>query len=138
MSIFVFYWTRLQNIFMAGSIIRMTARSYMICCRGRTSCPTFAKRKFEICWSRVWPRLYFCLTVMVERLLRWYTSVPFTEIWVRQWTRLWCGHCFPQLSAAANLSYPAGSSDWRRPQFLRSVYPQMGAAAAPLRGLASR
>ena len=53
--------------------------------------------------------------------IRWYTSVPFTEIRVRQWTRLWCGHCFPQLSAAANLSYPAGSSDQRRPQFLRSA-----------------
>ena len=49
-----------------------------------------------------------------------------------------CGHRFPQLSAAANLSYPAGSSDKRRPQFLRSAYPQMGAAAAPERGRASR
>lgn len=49
-----------------------------------------------------------------------------------------CGHCFPQLSAAANLSYPAGFSDKRRPQFLRSAYPQMGAAAAPIRGHASR
>jgi len=27
MSISVFYWTRLQNIFMAGSMIQMTARS---------------------------------------------------------------------------------------------------------------
>ena len=47
-------------------------------------------------------------------------------------------HCFPQPSAAANLSYPAGSSDKRRPQFLRSAYPQMGAAAAPKQGLTSR
>ena len=40
----------------------------MICCRGRTSCLTFAKRKFEIFWSRFWLRLYFCLTTVVERL----------------------------------------------------------------------
>ena len=49
-----------------------------------------------------------------------------------------CGPCFPQLSVAANLSYPAGFSDKRRPQFLRSASPQMGAAAAPIRGHASR
>ena len=49
-----------------------------------------------------------------------------------------CGHCLPKLSVAANLSYPAGFSDKRRPQFLRSAYPQMGAAVAPLRGHASR
>ena len=49
-----------------------------------------------------------------------------------------CGPCFPQLSVAANLSYPAGFSDKRRPQFLRSASPQMGAAAAPIRGYASR
>ena len=35
-------------------------------------------------------------------------------------------------------SYPAGFSDKRRPQFLRSASPQMGAAAAPIRGHASR
>lgn len=49
-----------------------------------------------------------------------------------------CGHRLSQTSAAANLSYPAGSSDKRRPQFLRSAYPQMGAAAARIRGHASR
>ena len=49
-----------------------------------------------------------------------------------------CSPCFPQLSVAANLSYPAGFSDKRRPQFLRSASPQMGAAAAPIRGHASR
>src|SRR5699024_9725027 len=49
-----------------------------------------------------------------------------------------CGPCFPQLSVAAKLSYPAGFSDKRRPQFLRSASPQMGAAAAPIRGHASR
>lgn len=49
-----------------------------------------------------------------------------------------CGPCFPQLSVAANLSYPAGFSDKRRPQFLRSASPQMGAVAAPIRGHASR
>ena len=70
--------------------------------------------------------------------VRCHASVPFTEIRARQWTRLLSGHCFPQLSAAANLSYPAGSSDTRRPQFLRSAYPQMGAATADLRGHASR
>ena len=36
-----------------------------------------------------------------------------------------CGPCFPQLSVAANLSYPAGFSDKRRPQFLRSASPQL-------------
>lgn len=41
----------------------------MICCRGRTSCLTFAKRKFEVCWSRVWLQLYFCSMAVVERLL---------------------------------------------------------------------
>ena len=41
----------------------------MICFRGRTSCLTFAKRKFEVCWSRVWLQLCFCLTAVVERLL---------------------------------------------------------------------
>jgi len=56
--------------------------------------------------------------------------VQSTENQVRQWTRLACGHYFSQLSAAANLSYPAGSSDKRRPQFFRSAYPQIGAAAA--------
>ena len=70
--------------------------------------------------------------------IRCHASVPFPEIWVRQWTRLACGHCLSHLSAAANLSYPAGSSDKRRPQFLRSAYPQMGAAAAHLQGHASR
>lgn len=49
-----------------------------------------------------------------------------------------CGHRFPQDSAAANLSYPAGSSDKRRPQFLRSAYPQVGAASAPIQGHTSR
>jgi hypothetical protein len=31
-------------------------------------CLTFAKRKFEVCWSQFWLQLYFCLTVVVERL----------------------------------------------------------------------
>lgn len=54
--------------------------------------------------------------------IRRHTSVPFTEIWVRLWTRPSCGHCFSQLSAATNLLYPAGSSVERKPQFLRSAY----------------
>ena len=26
------------------------------------------KRKFEVCWSRVWLQFYFCLTAVVDRL----------------------------------------------------------------------
>ena len=36
--------------------------------RGRTSCLTFAKRKFEVWWSWVWLQFYFCLTAVVEWL----------------------------------------------------------------------
>ena len=62
----------------------------------------------------------------------------FQKKWYASGHVLRCGLCLPKLSAAANLSYPAGFSGKRRPQFLRSAYPQMGAAAAPIRGHASR
>lgn len=62
----------------------------------------------------------------------------FQKSWYASGHVLRCGPCFPQLSVAANLSYPAGFSDKQRPQFLRSASPQMGAAAAPVRGHASR
>ena len=69
---------------------------------------------------------------MVDKIgIRRNASVQFSEKWVRQWTRLVLWPLSSQFSAAANLSYPAGFSDKRRPQFLRSAYPQMGAAAAP-------
>ena len=29
---------------------------------------SFAKRKFEVCWSWVWLQLYFCSMAVVERL----------------------------------------------------------------------
>ena len=76
---------------------------------------------------------------MVDKIgIRRNASVQFSEKWARQWTRLALWPLSSQFSAAANLSYPAGFSDKRRPQFLRSAYPQMGAAAAPTRGHASR
>lgn len=62
----------------------------------------------------------------------------FQKKWYASGHVLRCGLCLPKLSAAANLSYPAGFSDKRRPQFLRSAYPQMGAAAAPSQGHTSR
>lgn len=38
--------------------------------RGRTSCLTFTKRKFEVCWSRVWLQFYFCLTLWLSGYLQ--------------------------------------------------------------------
>ena len=80
-----------------------------------------------------------CHSENVDKVsIRYGVSVQFQKNGYASGHVLRCGPCFPQLSVAANLSYPAGFSDKRRPQFLRSASPQMGAAAAPIRGHASR
>lgn len=38
--------------------------------RGRTSCLTFTKRKFDVCWSQVWLQFYFCLTLWLSGYLQ--------------------------------------------------------------------
>ena len=42
--------------------------------RGRTSCLTFTKRKFEVCWSQVWLQFYFCLTLWLSGYLQFVQS----------------------------------------------------------------